>query len=107
MMIVISIFFSFFILLYVSLWRNPKHKIDRYKRSFEELGYKVYVDSYSPFKISSIAKIIKGVHDKQNALYYLKKELVGYDLLVGNQINKPFIWLFNPNLIQEFCEKER
>lgn len=51
---------SLTIVLYWIFWRNPQQKMNFYRESFEKLGYKVLMDDYNPFTISSFKRVLKG-----------------------------------------------
>lgn len=84
-------------LLINKCYLSPKNQIQAYRKMFESKGYRVYCFPYRPLTYPIIQTIYKD-SQKGDAFDTYKKVFSSYDVLIGNQLHRPSISLFHPEL---------
>lgn len=56
--------------IFYRYYYQPKQEIQRYKSTFEKLGYKVYVQDFSFFGLSNVNTWNRGTKLHKDAFYY-------------------------------------
>lgn len=88
--------------IFYAYYLQPKAEIKRYTAIFKNLGYSVYEQKFCFFGVSFVNDWVKGIENHKDALYTESTVYPHVDLVIGNIIEKIFIYFAHPDLIKEF-----
>jgi hypothetical protein len=82
------------------LFVRPKKSIAFYARIYREKGYKVFELPYKLFQAPIYVEWDQSFKDKNDS-FYNHHEYYKYDVIVSNTLNRSFLLIMNPLMIQE------